>query len=137
MIDLGPALEQNLIDFKPESPPIDAEDETPEPFCVSELDPTAIEMGDPMQVPHAGFRTLDRQFENQPSKRVCLIKPVVRRVINSLQCGGHQIMSEMKSCTENTTIPLKMYHKYLRSKVSTMEIRKTKGSVDSTFNAIL
>ena len=39
-------------------------------------------------------------------------------------------MSEMQSCTEHTIIPLDKYCKYLSSKCSTMDVRKTKVSIE-------
>ena len=123
-------MEQSLIDLNSDSSPVQVEDMVPDPLQLLQLHPTVSGSGCPMETHHSDFRTLGQQSENQPSKRVCLIKPGVRKVINSIECGGHQIMSEMKSCTENTIIPLEMYHKYLRSKGSTMDIRRTKGSVE-------
>ena len=39
-------------------------------------------------------------------------------------------MTEKKSCKENTIIPLENYHKYLRSKGSTVDLRRIKGYVE-------
>ena len=114
LIDLGPSLEQGLIDLKLESLPAGEQNPVPNSLHLPDWDPAVIGTADNMQSFHEGSSALDQQYELPPLKRVCLIKPGVRRVINSIQCGGHQIMSEMQSCTEHTIIPLEMYHKYRR-----------------------
>ena len=114
-INLELTAEQSLIDLNFDTSPVGTEDMMLDQVELLEPQSTEVGLGHIREIPQSLFRNLNQQPKNQqrmnqqpkhqPSRRVCLIKPGVRRVISSIECGGHQVMTEMKCCTENTIIP--------------------------------